>query len=372
MENLKKIFYFIFVYFIFYFMKFFLFFIFIIKKIFFKKKIFVKSKLIIESGKKGWEIIEYKELLQSAKEYLGEENVKKLEIDKSKSYVLQIFKFIKQTKATHYLFDCRTGSQSFFKGIIQSIFISIIFEVFSIVPICTLTDVPVRRWRIQNTIISSRNGIILTLMPPKLIKGYFPHNRIIGPMIFALSENTLKQLTKIKSENKIKKNALIFLGSLYEPRTTILNKIKIKLKDRNIQLKILGPSLGGKKLDDEKYWLNLAQYKMIITTADQLHDKETDKFYHPHLIYRYTEVAAVGNVLVAQKVPSIERYFEPDIDFIHFSNIDEAVNKISSIWNDEKKLNKISDSINKKINLIVKSKLYWVSIDKALGYNALK
>ena len=57
-----------------------------------------------------------------------------------------------------------------------------------------------------------------------------------------------------------------------------------------------------------------------------------------HLIYRYLEVPACGSTLVAQKVPGVEKYFKPDIDFLSYSNTKEAVDIIVSHLNDPMKL----------------------------------
>ena len=100
-----------------------------------------KSLLCIESGVRGWELIEYKELFYSAIEFLGNESVEKVEIISNQNYILQVKNAIKLHNPTHYFYDARTGSQNFFTGLIQSFRIAFIFQNNGIIPICLLTDV---------------------------------------------------------------------------------------------------------------------------------------------------------------------------------------------------------------------------------------
>jgi hypothetical protein len=327
-----------------------------------------KSILCLESGIKGWELIEYKELIWSATEYLGEQGIVKIEIDKTKNYIDQVKIAIKNNRPTHYVYDARTGNQHWFKGLIQSFRIAFIYQVNGIVPICTLTDLPVRIWRTQCGVVSAKRGLVASLMSPKDTHPIFPHRRIVGPLTMPFSKKTGSILNNLiaAKEPKLKPN-LVFIGSLYEPRTTILNSINEGLQKIGLEIEMKGRNLGTTKFADEDYWSRLVSASMVITTSIQISSKETDWAHFPHLIYRYIEVPAAGSLLIAPTVPSIERYFKPGEHFVSFDTVDEAVEKIEYYLNNEKELELIAINGYLKAHSIINSNFYWMSIDLALG-----
>lgn len=327
-----------------------------------------KSILCLESGIKGWELIEYKELIWSATEFLGEEGIVKIEIDKSKNYINQVKRAIQLNKPTHYIYDARTGDQHWFRGLIQSFRIAFIYQINGIVPICILTDLPVRTWRTQCGVVSAKRGVVASLMSPKDIHPIFPHNRIVGPLTMPFSKKTgsmLNSLIAAKEPNP--KPNIVFTGSLYEPRTTILNAINEGLQKIGLEIEMKGRNLGTTKFADEDYWSRLVNASMVITTSNQISSKETDWTHFPHLIYRYIEVPAAGSLLIAPTVPSIERFFKPDVHFISFDTIEEAVGKIEYYLKNEKERQIIANNGYLKAHSIINSNFYWISIDLALG-----
>ncbi len=327
-----------------------------------------KSVLCLESGIKGWELIELKELIWSAIEFLGEDGIAKIEIDKSKSYIKQVKQAIKNNNPTHYIYDARTGDQHWFKGLMQSFRIAYIYQVNGIVPVCILTDLPIRTWRTQCGVVSAKRGVVASLMSPKDIHPIFPHSRITGPLNMPFSKksgNMLNELISKKDESA--KPNVVFTGSLYEPRTTILNNINEGLKKRGLEIEMKGRNLGTTKFADEDYWSRLVNASIVITTSNQINSKDTDWTHFPHLIYRYIEVSASGSLLIAPLVPSIERYFRPGEHFISFESTEDAVQKIEYYLNNEEERNAISAKGYAKAHSIINSNLYWISIDLALG-----
>jgi hypothetical protein len=322
----------------------------------------------LESGIKGWELIDYKELLWSATEFLGEENIVKIEIDKSKNYINQVKKAIHLNKPTHYIYDARTGDQSWLKGLIQSFRIAFIYQINGIIPICILTDLPVRSWRTQCGIVSAKRGVVVSLMSPKDIHPIFPHRRITGPLTMPFSKKTGSMLNSLIAAKELNtKTNIVFTGSLYEPRTTILNAINDELKLRGLEIEMKGRNLGTIKFADEEYWARLVNASMVITTSNQISSKETDWTHFPHLIYRYIEVPAAGSLLIAPSVPSIERFFKPDEHFVSYDTIQDAVDKIEFYFKNEKEREIIANNGYLKAHSIINSNLYWISIDLALG-----
>ena len=203
----------------------------------------------------------------------------KLVVNKNSSYILQIIKNIMYYKPTHFLYDSRTGSQNFILGFFQSFAISILFQVYGVVPICTLTDLPVRKWRLQTAVVTCKRGIVVTLMSPKNISSIFPHNRLVGPMTMPFSLKTLNNIKNIqnKSAKYKQKDIFVFVGSLYEPRTSILKKINQELKKYSYNIDMIGSRmLGTNKKSDEDYWKMLINSKLVITTSNQIDDFTTD------------------------------------------------------------------------------------------------
>jgi len=331
------------------------------------------TKLCLESGIKGWNLIEYKELFSSAIEYLGEENILKISISKELSYYEQVSFAVKKYKPTHYLYDSRTGDQHWFYGLIQAFRLSILFQLYGVVPICTLTDLPVRRWRTQTAVVSAKRGVVVSLMSPKNIFTIFPHSRIIGPLTMPFSIKTVKYLDTLITDtcNNIRDKSIIFTGSLYEPRTTILNTIQEGLRTRGIELELKGRSLGTKKFSDEDYWVGLVNATMVITTANQISSAQTDWAWISHLIYRYLEVPIAGSVLVAQEVPSLRRYFVPGVHYIAYKNTEDAIKKIEYYWHNPQELSQIASQGREKAKSLVFSNLYWICVDIGLRNNSL-
>jgi hypothetical protein len=338
----------------------------------FKNNRLRNSILCIESGIKGWDLIELKELYLSAEEFLGVDKVEKIEIDRSKNYIVQVKNAIKKNKPTHYIYDARTGDQNWLKGLIQSFRISLIYQFNGIVPICILTDLPVRKWRTQCSVVSAKRGVVASLMSPKDIHSIFPHRRIIGPLTMPFSSKTSSLLIKLKLlKDTTKKPNVVFTGSLYEPRTTILNAINLELKKRGLEIEMQGRNLGSTKFTDEDYWSRLVNASIVITTSSQINSPETDWAHIPHLIYRYLEVPASGSLLIAPKVPSVERFFKPNEHFVNFETIEEAVNKIIYYLENSEERERIAIQGYEKAHNIIDSNLYWISIDLALGKYSL-
>lgn len=326
------------------------------------------TSLCLESGIKGWELIEYKEILSSAIEYLGSDSVNKVTINRELPYFQQVASAVRQFKPTHYVYDARTGDQDWLKGLIQAFRISILFQLHGVVPICTLTDLPVRSWRAQAAVVSAKRGVVVSLMSPKDIDSIFPHQRLVGPVTMPFSTKTLSYIDTLVVDKKqfSTGNSLIFTGSLYEPRTAILNEICLGLANRGITLEMKGRELGSKKFSDEEYWSRLVNATMVITTANQISSDKTDWAWLPHLIYRYLEVPAAGAVLIAQEVPSLRRFFVPDIHYISYKNPNDAIKKIEYYWDKPEEITRIAREGNKKARSIIESNFYWISVDVGL------
>ncbi|TGK51926.1 glycosyltransferase family 1 protein [Leptospira kanakyensis] len=341
----------------------------------YKKNRKEKSVLVLEAGVTGWQSIEFKELYQTASEFLGKDSVVKVEISKDLDYVSQIKSTILEHRPTHYFYDPRTGSQSWFEGFIQSLRVLRLFLRHGIIPIVLLTDFSYRTWRIQSIVVSTFRGCVISFLAFK--EGYplFPHSRVTSPALMPLSKATFDTFEgfKIKSKPKGKEtNAQVkFIGSLYEPRTSFLNAVKDLLHKRKIELEIRGRVPGEPRRSDEEYWSVLGTTPIILTTAQQIDIALNDWKWIQQLTYRYLEAMAVGTLLIAPEVPGMRRFFIPGVHFVSYDTEEDAANKIEYYIHNPKERKLLSEKGAEKAEHLIKSNIYWLLIDSLLGSDSL-
>ncbi len=327
--------------------------------------------LCIEAGMKGWEIIEYKELYASACEYLGSQNVYKLQIRQKGSYCAQVRHAIIKNRPTHFLYSPRTGSQNRAVGLYQSFRIATLLHWHGVIPIAALTDLPFRQWRAQCAVVTAKKGIVAAQMSPKKVHRIFPHGRLVGPCLMPFSMQTMATLNALRQQTQNTPSpSAVFTGSLYEPRITILNRINDLLKDKGHAIEIKGHQLGEKRTDDTDYWQAIIDAPVIVTTADQIIEKGRDWNFMPHFLFRYTEVLACGCLLVAPSIPGVERFFTPGEHFAGYTSPEHAAEQISFFLENKKEQDKIARQGAMRIQSLVSARTYWMTIDTALGKNA--
>jgi glycosyltransferase involved in cell wall biosynthesis len=188
----------------------------------------------------------------------------------------------------------------------------------------------------------------------------------------AISYQRLESLRLLReSQAKIGGTRAVFSGSLYEPRTTILNEIRDNVRERGRELEILARPHAGERVSNEEYWSRLSQADIIVTTADQIAGPGIDDLGMPHLIFRYSEALAAGALLIAPTVPGIERYFIPGRHFVSFDSIEDVAEKICFYLENEDERLKISRAGNERISNLISTYAYWVAIDVALGTDSM-
>ena len=324
----------------------------------------------IEAGAQGWNSIEFKEIYGSAIEYFKGNSVKKIVIDKSMSYVSQVEKILSSSDITHYLYDPRTGRQNFWSAFYESFCIAILFSRYRVVPVVYLTDLSVRLWRCQAAAVSANNGVVITLMMPKLVQPIFPHRRLVGPSLMPFSGQTLNNLKQLRYQLALSKSiqpVVRFAGSFYEPRTTFLRRFKEKLDATGHNVEILGRELGSQRVTDDEYWVRIGSAEIVITTADQALQTGTDWAWVPHLVFRYLEVLASGSLLLAPPVPGVSRYFESGVHFVSFDSLEDAVDKARFYLDNSQEADKIRKAGHEKAEQLIRSHIFWLQIEAALG-----
>lgn len=327
------------------------------------------SHLCIEAGVRGWESIEFKELFQSACEYLPPENVHRLIVKSDKDYFTQISEILRTKQITHYLYDPRTDNSDItvWRALWRSFRVAILLNKKGVVPIVFLTDLAVRAWRTQAAIVSARKGIVVSFMSPRRIGAIFPHSRLLGPSLMPFSVSTLHKLNcLIEQRPKNMVPTVIFTGSLYEPRTTKLEKIRIGLAELGLVFEVKGRVMGTARATDVEYWSRLCNADIVVTTSDQCIQKVSDWTEVPHLIYRYLEVLASGALLVAQDVPSVRRYFIPGIHFASFDSPENAIEVIAQYLRDEAERLKIARQGKERADALILSRCFWMGVDSLL------
>lgn len=332
------------------------------------------SHLCIEAGVRGWESIEFKELYQSACEYLPPENVHRLTVQSNQSYLKQIADILRAKPITHYLYDPRTDNSDvlLWHALWRSFRVAILLQKQGVVPIVVLTDLAVRAWRTQAAVVSARKGLVVCFMSPRHVGPIFPHRRLLGPSLMPFSVKTKKMLDALiehRTQN-IPPKAL-FAGSLYEPRKTVLEQIHVGLAARGLAFEIKGRVIGSARVSDHEYWSRLCYSDIVVTTADQMIQKGTDWTEIPHLVYRYLEVLASGALLVAQDVPSVRRYFTPGVHFISFDSPESAIVVISHFLGNDTERLKIAMQGKKRADALITSRCFWMSVDNSLGSDSI-
>ena len=328
--------------------------------------------ICIEAGERGWESIEFKELYQSACEYVGPDRVLRFVVKRDVDYLEQLASLLRTHRVSHYLYDPRTGSQHWWHGLWQSLRVATLLQCRNVTPIVLLTDLSIRIWRAQASVVTARKGLVVSFMSPRVVHPIFPHSRLIGPCLMPFSMQTrdsLDSLISSRQGNTIPQ--AIFTGSLYEPRTSILKDIESGVKARGGNFECLGRIVGTTRVADEKYWRRLVNADIVFTTSVQMIHSGTDWAHIPHLIYRYLEVIASGSLLVAQEVPAVRRFFTPGVHYVAYTNSQDAIDKIIFYLKNNREREAIAMQGKKRADSLLNSRFFWLSIDASLGRRSI-
>lgn len=330
-----------------------------------------QASLAIESGTRGWELIEYEEIYRSAREYLGAPQISQVIIQDRANYLRDLRVALRTIRPTHYFYDPRTGIQGVLRGLWQATIAAVLFRWYGVTPIAWLTDLPIRVWRRQCWIVTAHSGVIVTLMSPPRVAAFVPHSRLTGPSLMALSDERLHVLQVGRSQRSPGVPTAVFTGSLYEPRTTILTEIQDLLRAKGWDLQLKVRTLDGQRVPNEEYWSRLYRADILVTTADQVSGKGIDTVGLPHLIFRYAEALAAGALLVAPEVPGIRRYFVPGTHFAPYSTPPEAAEVIAYYLSHPAERLAIAAAGTERMTQLIRSHAYWVAIDSTLGKKSM-
>jgi hypothetical protein len=330
------------------------------------------SKIVIEAGASGWladpSLVE---LLDSARDYLGSECVVRLEVFPGKpGYLRQVKRCISERAPTHYLYDTRTGSQSVWRGIFEAFAVSALLAWYRITPITILMNLPFRQWRRQAGIVTANRGVILTLMPSEVARPFLPHRRIHGPMLMPFSKESLEHIRASYPRHRLdrKRPTISFVGSVYEPRATLLKSIAEELSQKPVTLQLVLRSLDEPKILGEGYWSVLRGSDMTITTSEHILERGADAGVPPHLVYRYTEALVAETLLLAPKVPSP---LIPDEHYVAYTSPKDLALQVDRLLRAPDEIERIRRSGATFIEQRILRHDWWADISTALRDNPL-
>lgn len=331
------------------------------------------SRLSIEAGPKGWESIEFQEISHSAREYLGQDRVFNLVVQPGSGYLRQVKQHLVETETTHYFYDPRTGSQHSWVGLVQALAVVFLLTFFGVVPIGYGTDIGLRRHRKQLAIVTAREGVVVCFMRFAAVQQDFPHERVVGPSLMPFSRKTFDDVSEmLKRGTGRREYAASFVGSQYEPRTSLLREVRNGLLREDIQLEIVGRKLGAARSPNSQYWQTFVNSEISITTTSQIHGEGLDFGEENQLVYRTTEALVCGSVLLVERVEGFERYFKEGKHLLTFETPQEAIEIIRGLTGDRSKLRAMQQSGRDRIEELIYGQVFWKTLESVLGSDSMQ
>ena len=331
------------------------------------------SLIVIEAGVMGW--LEpapgLAELVDSARDFLGSECVVALEILPGRpGYIRQVKRCISETAPTHYLYDTRTGSQLLWRGTWQALALSALLAWYRITPITILTNLPKRLWRRQVAIVTASRGVILTLMPSEQARLYLPHGRVHGPILMPFSQKRLEDIRANFPSHHIELNqlAISFIGTAYEPRSTLLQSIAEELSQKPVALQFVLRNPGEPKILGADYWSVLSGSAMTITTSEHILERGADSGVPPHLVYRYTEALVAETLLLA---PAVSSPLIPDEHYVAYTSPKDLALQVDRLLRAPEEIERIRRAGATFIEQRILRHDWWKEVNTALHENPL-
>lgn len=319
----------------------------------------LNKKVLIGAGQGGWEIIEYQELFNSAKEYFGEENIEKISVENLYLHNLAVLLALLRNRYSYYIYSPRTSPQDFVSIIIDSFLIGIQCWFFNVQCICMLSDAPVRKWRYASILSTILNGKIFSLMDKEYTKSLLPSKKTFGPYLLPYSRSTSQYLFNL-SRDTPRLNSVFFSGWAYSDRKRIFNHVSSSLDRLSIPYSFSNRSSNGSRNTNDAYFLELSSYTILFTTSSQIQTKNSSGLdRYPHFIYRYLEALLAGNLMVCHYCKGIERYFIPDTHFLAYNDADEAVSQTINAYRNYNDLRSIAIAGQERALELVSNYVFW-------------
>lgn len=321
-----------------------------------------RIRIAVESGRIGWTHVFYEELWQSLVEYAESAELTRVVVDRDAPYAPQARAWTTAAGLTHAVIDLRTGPQDWRGGLASAFGIAWRLGRRGVAPIVLLTDASLRRHRAQAAIITAHRGVVVTFMDRHRVRRMFPHRRIIGPLPMPVSRRRLDALPPAADQGD---GTVVFIGSVYPPRSVFLERLGERLSERGVALRINGDKYGT---SNEDYWRTLATSGVLVTTTLQGMPRDSmDWIWIQQLVFRFSEALAAGAVLAAPAVEGADRFFTPGEDFAPFGSLDEAVEVLARLATDPSERARLRVRGGATGRRLVQEQVFWRLIDESLA-----
>lgn len=316
----------------------------------------------VESGRIGWTHVFFEELWQSLAEYVDGAQLTRVVIDRDAPYAPQARAWSTAAGLTHAVIDLRTGPQEWRPALASAVGLAWRLGRRGVVPIVILTDASLRRHRAQAAIITAHRGVVVTFMDRRRVLGMFPHRRIIGPLPMPVSAQRLESLPPPEDRGD---GTVVFIGSVYPPRSVFLERLGERLAERGVTLRVNGDKYGT---SNEDYWRTLSTSGVLVTTTLQGMPRDgMDWIWIQQLVFRFSEALAAGAVLAAPSVDGGDRFFTPGEDFAAFTSLDEAVDVLTKLATDPAERARLRERGSTTGRRLVVGQVFWRLIDESLA-----
>ena len=321
----------------------------------------------IESGIVGWTHVYFEELLGSAQDFFGPNQVHKQVIDRDQPYYPQFVANQRRNNPNTVVLDMRTPGQSWRPSLAEGFRVAWYLNRRGITPIVVLTDAFYRRHRWQAAVLTAFNGCVVTFANTDIAGKIFPHSRIRGPLFMPISQKRLAELELAKARFASTRDSsapliIQFIGSMYLPRDEFLQVVQEKLAFKGIALTINSDKAGT---SNDDYWRVLVESDIIFTTTLQGPTRGfMDWIWVRQAVFRYAETMAAGTALVAQCVEGGFPYFTKDSDYLEFEGVDQAVAELTALVSDSDLRRRIAESGHATMAGYVQENIFWKDVMK--------
>lgn len=328
------------------------------------------SRILLFAGRRGWENPEYVEFQQSAIEFLGPRRVVSSWAPKGlRTFWLSISLVLR--RPSHFLYDPRWGSTNRILAVIEAHTIKLTCHITGCVPIGLLNDIPEITWRRKLGIVCNDLGVCLVLVSPKTARREIPEITVAaGPTPMPMSRRSLRthqqEWPSPDSFENQSAPVVTFVGSLYEPRESILSAFGQALDAWGIEFKTLVRDIKEPKIPRSAYMKFLATSDLTVTTADQMKTDKSLPIRVQHLVYRYIEALAAGTVLIAPTIEGAEEFLEAGTHFIRCDDISSPPPQLRRILMNRVLLEKIRLNARQRIRELTEEDFFWTFVNREL------
>lgn len=337
----------------------------------FRMKETSQSKVAIEAGLRGWDSIFFAELLSSAEEFFGIENVMKLTIFPNEDRIKQLSIAISGKGVRLLIYDPRTNSRNSIHDLYEAFRVFVYCRLRRIRVIVYLTDPSITLWRLQSVIASRAEGRIITPMKSKELGWLAWGIKISGPFPMPISARTSQFIRKLVSESIGHFDGFknpTFRGSLYSPRLAFFEKLNTLLEQKGSPIRVILKSKDEKSISAKDYWKGLTDNNVCVTTTFQVVPKgvHVDRQSINQMVFRISEALAAGNLLFSSPCPGLEEFFQEGKHYIEYSDEENLANKIVFYSSNVNESSKIRLEGYKQMSKLISEQLFWREITKVV------